>query len=78
LETERATDAARRLVATAGGLESLERLFPAGFATMAREVRSWRQKTTDSMVEFTDSTDCMAPSSSSVLSALSELSVVFF
>ncbi len=42
LETERATDAARRLVATAGGLESLDRLFPGGFATMAREVRSWR------------------------------------
>jgi hypothetical protein len=42
LETERATDAARRLVATPGGLASLERLFPGGFATMAREVRSWR------------------------------------
>jgi hypothetical protein len=38
LETAKATEAARRL---AGNLDELERHFPAGFGSLARDVRGW-------------------------------------
>ena len=40
LETERAREAAERIVRE-GGLPRLEKLFPGGFGTLANDVRSW-------------------------------------